>query len=127
MGLIVRKLKAGGVLLEDAPDKTQIPTRYVDEAVVQGWMKRINQRAHVRPAGPTMDDPLSTYNGTPHTFIHCDEIHIKTTQGVVKYKVTHQPDKYVEGESDDTLMTPEHYESGNTRVDHFYGVEKING
>jgi hypothetical protein len=123
MGLIVRKLKEGGIRLEDAPQKTQIPTRYVDNAVAEGWMARYGERAVVRPAGPTQDKLISTYSGTPHTFVHCDSIGISTVDADYMYKVVHQPDKYV-GNGDLTdKVTPEIYEAGNTRVDHFYGVE----
>lgn len=122
MGLIVRKLKGGGIRLEDVPDKTQIPVRYVDTAVADGWMKRINERAVVRPAGPQQDVLNSTYNGTPHVFIHCDQIVIYAVDADYVYKVTHQPDKYVDGEDDSAKVTPELYAAGKTRVDHFYEV-----
>lgn len=123
MGLTVRKLKGGGIRLEDAPEQTLIPTRYVDQAVAEGWMRRINERPVVRPAGPTQDILNSSFNGSPHLFIHCDTIIIYTVDGDYHYVVQHQPDKYVASGDDESIVSPEVYAAGDTRVDHFYAVE----
>lgn len=107
--------------------KCNVSQRYVSTAVSEGWMTRVNERAVVRPAGRTQAHLESSQTGTPHVFIHADEIHIKTLDGDVKYRVIHQPDKYAATGGDKKKVTPEMYEAGETRVDWFYGLELING
>jgi hypothetical protein len=59
--------------------------------------------------------------------MHADAIILKTTDGDVRYRVTHQPDKYVDGGKDTDKVTTEHYEAGNTRVDHFFDLKLEGG
>jgi hypothetical protein len=118
---------AGVEFVGDPPEQTTVATRYVDNAIAQGWATRVNERPVVRPAGPTMGDWNSSHSGSPHVFLHADEVVFHTTSGDVRYKVTHQPDKYVADGNERTKMTADHYEAGNSRVDHFYGLERIDG
>ena len=112
-----------GIHLEQAPDETALSVSYVDAAVQEGWMERVGERLVRRPAGPP-DRPTRAF----HTLVQCDALIIHTDEGDVKYWVTHQPDKYADdGEDsydDDTLVDQSIYNSGNTRVDHFYGLQK---
>ena len=55
-----------------------------------------------------------------HTFRHYEAMTVCGT----RYKVTHQPDKYADPGDDDTPVTDEVYGSGQTRVDHFYGLKR---
>jgi hypothetical protein len=119
-----------GVRFEgDAPQSTVVPVKYVDQAVREGWMQRVNERAVVRPAGRAMDE-WSGVQGSPHTFIQCDEIVIKTVDGDFRYRVVVQPDKYVAAQNGidvDKKVTPKLYESGKTAVVHDYTLERIDG
>lgn len=117
-----------GVQFEgEAPQETKVPTKYVEAAIAEGWMERVNERPVVRPAGPRQNVWSSTHNGTPHTFIHCDQIIFHMVEGDYTYEVVHQPDKYLADGHDDDTVTPEEYAAGNTRVDHWYGLELIDG
>ena len=156
MGLSIRKLAnktgdrlpngswplAGIKVLPETPDKFNVSTRYVDAAEAEGWMKRVNPRGVVRPAGPRQDVLSSSYSGQPHTFIHCDEIIFKTVDGDIRFLVVHQPDKYAvvdyevvnqeknlvrEVIDPNQKVTPEIYAAGQTRVDHYYGLERSDG
>lgn len=80
-----------GVTVEgDPPERTTAGLSWVNAAVSEGWLKRVNESAVVRPGG-TQEQPWST----AHTFIHADMLVINDHQrGPVAYKVTQQPDKY---------------------------------
>lgn len=111
---------AGIAIVGDVPEKTTVSTTWLDSAVDEGWARREGERLVRRPAGPA-----NRPNAVSHTFVHCDEVVLSTVDGEVRYRVTHQPDKYVADGDDDTPMTREHYAAGNSRVDHFYGLERV--
>jgi len=124
-----------GVRLENPPDKARVPTNVVTQAVAEGWASMENPTPVVRPAGPTQDQLFSTQSGEPHTFVHADAVVFHTVDGDIRYKVVHQPDKYADHDArtwempkfkggDDVSVTPEIYENGATRVDHFYDLVK---
>ena len=70
------------------------------------------------------------------TFVQAQAIVFHTLDGDVRYRVTHNPDKYADDSTvgernmpnddnshgDDTPVTDEMYASGQTRVDHFYDL-----
>lgn len=133
-GLVLRKLadKTGerlpggawplaGVRLEEAPDRTTITTQLLDQGISEGWLSVENDRVVVRPGG----EPGNEWRtDRVHTFRHADSVTFKTVDGDVTYRVLHQPDKYADPGDDNTKVTPEIYEAGATRVDHFYVIEK---
>jgi hypothetical protein len=126
----------------EPPEETTVATGYVDNAVAEGWMSRVNERAVVRPAGPKQNVYNSTHTGAPHVFLHCDEIVFHTVRGDTRYRVIEQPDKYAVVDLDvineekglvreiidpEKKVTQEIYEAGQTKVQHFYRLERING
>jgi hypothetical protein len=116
---------AGLQFMDGAPEEMILPTKYVDKLVSAGWAKRHNERPVVRPAGPNQGTFNSSYNGQPHVFIHCDKISIYCVDADYQYEVTRQPDKYVDNDNPADKVTPELYEAGKTKVDHFYGLKLI--
>jgi hypothetical protein len=106
----------------EPPKFTRVPSKWVVRGVAEGWLTLVGVRLEHRPGGP----PEDPYRVT-HTFTHADEVVLKTTpdQPDIRYQVTHQPDKYVEGGTDKTPVTPEVYAAGDTRVDHWYGLRLI--
>jgi hypothetical protein len=108
-----------GIELVDPPDACNVPVGWVDKAVAEGWITLEGARMVNRPGGPA-DDPTRVI----HKFTHIDALVIDTIDGEVRYRVVHQPDKYVADGDDDTPMTDEHYAAGNSRVDWFYGIER---
>lgn len=111
---------AGVQIMGEIPDEVTVPTSWVDRGVTEGWLELVNPRTVVRPAGPRQSVLNSTTNGGPHVFVHADAIVVKTLAGDVRYRVAHQPDKYADPGDDTTPVTPDVYDGGNTRVDHFY-------
>jgi hypothetical protein len=116
---------AGVVIEDEIQSSVRVPMSYVSKAIAEGWMTRVNEKVVVRPAGPNQKVFASSATGTPHVFFHADEIHIHTVGGDVKYKVTHQPDKYASKGDDSTQVTEKIYSAGDTRVDWFYDLELI--
>lgn len=119
-----------GVELVNDPDVTSVSTAFVDTARAEGWVTVEGEQIVTRPAGPA-DDPLRKL----HHFRHLDAIVFDTIDGPVRYRVTHQPDKYADGAAandgpvkgkfdDSTPVTDDLYAAGATRVDHFYIIEK---
>lgn len=132
-----------GVVFEgDPPTEATIPTGMVVTGVSEGWIERVNPTHVMRPAGPTQDVMESGHSGNPHFFTHCDEMIFKMHDGDYRYRVVHQPDKYaVTGKNlvneekglylevidPEMPVTPEIYALGETRVDNFYGLERVDG
>jgi hypothetical protein len=111
-----------GVKLEIAPDECRLSTSFVDRGINEGWLEGFGESLIRRPAGPA-DNPTRAW----HYFTHYDELVFHTVDGDVTYRVTRQPDKYVEGDETGVMsVTDEFYRSGETQVDHFYAVEKVN-
>lgn len=109
----------------DAPTRTRVSTRLVTRGIAESWLEGVNGQPVVRPAGPRQDVWNSTQTQTPHVFTHYDEIIFRTVDGDVRYRVTHQPDKYLADGADDDPVTPEDYAAGRTRVDWFYDLELV--
>lgn len=110
-----------GIQVVDAPDECTVGARWVTRGVAEGWIELEGARLVTRPAGPAHDPTAST-----HQFVHADALVIHSVDGDVRYRVTHQPDKYADHEEadDETPVTSEAYAAGGTRVDHFYGLER---
>lgn len=121
-----------GVRLLDAPPVAQVPTKVIATAVAEGWASLENETVVHRPGGPAADPWQVT-----HTFRHAEAIVFHTLDGDVRYRVTHQPDKYADYSQatfpdavdafdgdDDTPVTDDLYAAGATRIDWFYGIEK---
>jgi hypothetical protein len=104
-----------GVELTGAPEVCSTGVGWVTEGIREGWIVGENERVVHRPGGPA-DDPWRV----THTFRHFDALIIAD----VRYRVTHQPDKYADPGDDITPVTSEVYADGATRVDHFYGLAK---
>lgn len=121
-----------GVAIEgDTPAETRVPTSWVLGAAREGWVELVNPRPVHRPGGPPGMEWAVT-----HTFVHADALVVKTVAGDVRYRVTHQPDKYADHAAatypdrvapfdgdDETPVTDEVYAAGATRVDWFYDLE----
>lgn len=108
-----------GVELLDAPDTCRVPTGWVNKAVAEGWATLEGARVEIRPGGPAHDVAAIV-----HQFIHADVFVIHALGGDVRYRITHQPDKYVADGDDDTPVSTEDYAAGNTRVDWFYSLAR---
>lgn len=122
--------RAGVTVVGDPPPATRVPTSWVQRGKREGWIEVENERPVHRPGGPVGDEWSIT-----HTFLHADVIVLKTVDGDLRYRVTHQPDKYADyGQAtypdqvgafdgdDDTPVTDEVYAAGATRVDWFYDL-----
>lgn len=120
----------------ELPDECTVSTSFVQRAIAEGWAQLENARVVYRPSGPANDKWNAAY--PPHTFVQGDAVVFHFLDGDVRYTVTHQPDKYVastieyKGETintypdfslDDTPVTDDHYNAGDTRVDWFYGLK----
>ncbi len=117
----VRPWPLAGVRLEGAaPAETSAGTSWVAEAIREGWLVGEGERVVHRPGGPDGNRWAKT-----HTFVHYDALVLRTLDGDVRYRVTHQPDKYADPGDDDTPVTDEAYAAGATRVDHFYGLALV--
>lgn len=132
-----------GVRFEgEAPDQVSVPMDWVQRAVAEGWAELVNQRAVVRPAGPTQDVLVSSHTGAPHTFIQADEVIFHMIDGDYRYKITRNPDKYAVDSvgvvnadkgligvriSKTKKVTPEVYSAGQTEVCWDYMLERIDG
>jgi len=108
----------------EAPQRTRLSTRLVDRGIQQGWIRGVGERVETRPAGAPTTPWKTTPNAPrPHLFHHFDSLVV----GKIHYKVTHQPDKYADPGDDKTPVTDDVYQRGNTRVDWFYELERIDG
>lgn len=105
-----------GIKIEgDVPTETCFSTALVGNGLIEGWIELENEQIVHRPGGPADDRWRVT-----HTFRHADFIVLKTVDGDLRYRVTHQPDKYVNNDNDEDIVTDDEYIAGNTRVDWFY-------
>lgn len=108
-----------GVAIEgDCPERTAVPTSWVQKAVAEGWVTLEGDKPVHRPGGP-----VENVWATTHTFVHADALVIHTVDGDVRFKITKNPDKFVDSNDPEEKVTDEHYESGQTRVDWFYELE----
>lgn len=114
-----------GVTVVDPPQRTSAGVNWVNQAVSEGWMRRIGERPVARPGGP-FHAPWATV----HTFIHADRLEIDDhlTGETVSYKVIQQPDKYwSNGEPVEEYAFGDDTELATTEVKHFYLLELDNG
>ena len=110
---------AGLRLETDTPRLARVPTSWVDRGRSEGWISVEGATVAHRPSGPA----ANPWAGTPHTFQHYDVIILRTVDGDLRYRVTHQPDKYAEHGDDSTPVTDSMYAAGETRVDWFYDID----
>lgn len=111
-----------GVELDEALPTAEISTTYVAQAVAEGWAELEGESVVHRPGGP-----LNNRWAVTHTFVQADAIVFHLAGGDVRYKVMHQPDKYVDSGTDSTKMTDDKYADGDSRVDLFYGLKLDKG
>jgi hypothetical protein len=94
-----------GVVIEgEAPAQCRVSTTFVNRGVAEGWISLENQNVTHEPGGPPQNPWAVT-----HTFIAADAIVLHTVGAETRYRVTHNPGKYVEGDG--------------MRVDWFYDLE----
>lgn len=107
----------------DPPQWTTAGMRWASDAVREGWMRRIGERAVARPGGP-LDAPWSTN----HTFIHADKLIIEDKlRGDVVYRVVKQPDKYTaNGEPVEAYEFTDDGSLAGSEVNWFYELELEN-
>jgi hypothetical protein len=122
-----------GVKIDNKPTRTRVATSFVVKGIAGGWLTLDGIELAHRPGGPAEDPWRST-----HTFTHAKTLTLHTLDGDVVYNIVHQPDKYACSEKADLLgdhdteydnntpVTPEVYNAGHTRVDHFYELELVN-
>lgn len=93
-----------GVLLIEVPQSLIIPTSTVNAGRAEGWIELENAKVVHRSGGSEANPWAVT-----HTFEQGDALTFHTIEGDVRYKIVHQPDKYL----DDG-------QPGEARVDWFY-------
>lgn len=122
-----------GIRLEPVLDAARVPTNVIATGIAEGWITGEGETVVHRPGGPPEDLWREA-----HHFRHFDVLVFHTLdEGDVRYRVTHQPDKYADHaqatypeavkkfKADDTTkVTDEIYAAGATRVDHFYDLTK---
>lgn len=107
-----------GIRIENDPaDITALTTTIVAQGRAEGWLSVEGEQVVHRPGGPVGD-----LWRVVHTFMHYDAIVFHTVNGDVRFRVTHQPDKYAATGDDQTPVTDDAYAAGETRVDWWYGV-----
>lgn len=96
-----------------------IPTSTVKRGVEEGWITYPDGYSVVhRPGGNRLDPWKVT-----HTFTHTPALCFHTIDGPVQFRVTHQPDKYVDGRP----TTDDDVERSDAYVDWYYRAELMNG
>lgn len=121
---------AGAEIVGDPPTEFDFATGWVRKEVARGWVSLENPTGVERPSLP---EPAEVDGSAavaaehlladlpPHRFVHADVIVLDTvSHGVLRYRVTGQPDKYVDSDDPTEPVTLEQYAAGNTRVDAFY-------
>lgn len=109
--------------VDELPKVCRVSTGYVQKARQEGWAELEGEDVVHRPTGP----PDDLWRNGAHTFVQATAVTFHFQSGSVKYKVTHQPDKYVDSDNDKDKVTDEIYAAGKTRVDHFYDLERVHG
>lgn len=123
-GQEISSLPLKGVRPEgELPEECTVGNNFVARAISEGWASLVNQRVVFRPSGPANDRWGSAY--PPHAFIQADAVLFHFIDGDVRYDVVHQPDKYAASGDDATIVDDTIYQSGDTRVDHFYGLRLV--
>lgn len=102
--------------VDDPPAEAVLSQGFVLRGLQEGWIDGAGHRVVTRPAGPAEDPWMPTGSApAPHTFHHFDALIVAGA----RYRVVHQPDKYVDGD-DEAEVTAKLYRAGRTRVDWFY-------
>lgn len=97
-----------GVLIEgDVPQSVTVPHTTINKGRSEGWVELVNERVIHEPGGPA--DNLWAVT---HTFEQADEVIFHLLDGDVRYRVIHNPGRYVDGEG--------------YRIDWFYRLERMN-
>ena len=110
---------AGVGCVGEPPATLEISQKKVMEGKREGWITCEGEEVVHRPGGPA-DNPWQV----THTFLQLTALVFHFVSGDVRYKVMHNPDKYVEGKSAKAKVTDEIYAAGQTRVDFFYRLKK---
>lgn len=92
----------GGEIRESPPKRTVISTTKVQEGLVEGWIQLVGQKIVYAPAGPAEDPLRST-----HAFRQADAVIFRTVDGDVRYDVTRNPGKYLNGKPSDEAGNPD--------------------
>lgn len=108
----------GVVIQGEPPERCTVSTKLVEKGMSEGWIALEGARGLTRPGGSMVQPWAKSYS-----FVHADAIVFHCVGGDVRYRVTHQPDKYADPGDDDEPVTPDAYSAGQTRVDMFYGLE----
>jgi hypothetical protein len=123
-------VRVEGINGEQRPAVIGVGTTVVDNGRAEGWIEADGEQVVHRPGGPPDDQWRVT-----HTFRHYDTLTFKTVDGDLRYRVTHQPDKYAvtgrkRSKDDESVVletidpaktvTDQVYAAGDTRVDWFY-------
>lgn len=111
---------AGVEAVGEVPAEVDFPTHFVARGKAEGWITLEGEEVVHRPGGP----PDNVWAVT-HTMVQAQEIVLHLASGDVRYKVVHQPDKYVAEGTDKTKVSDELYAAGQTRVDYFYGCKLV--
>lgn len=123
---------AGVEITSDLHTEVNLPTSFIArhlnapwlEVVGVGWVSRPSRPEPLEVDGVLTVAPSNHHldgGPLPHSFMHAEAFVFDTlNHGKVTYRVVHQPDKYVDSDDPTERVTREHYDAGNTRVDHFY-------
>lgn len=108
------------------PAHIRVPQKVILHYMANGWVTGEGHEVVTRPAGTAAAPwaPTPTAPG-PHVFHHYQAFVFHTPDGTddARYRVVHQPDKYVASKGPTAKVTDEVYASGDTRVDWFYEME----
>lgn len=96
--------RAGVIFVEGPPKLARIPMSTISRGIREGWIEARNERV-VRAKG------APPRGRGEHVFVNADFIFIRDMEGPTRYRVTHQPGKYIDG--------------GKARVDWFFDAELI--
>lgn len=81
------------------PIRTCVSTKKVKDGLVEGWLTAKGETVVHRPGGPP-EEPWRL----AHTFIHYTEISFHTVDGVFRYRVARNPDKWPEWKHEGTEL-----------------------
>lgn len=107
------------IMTAEPQQRIQVPTDYAER---EPWIELVGVTFHGAPAGPASNPWART-----HEFKHVEELVLHMVDGDYRYRVVHQPGKYVgavhvndtEHEVSDAAGDP------NTHVDWFYDADLI--
>lgn len=108
----------GVVIQGEAPQRCTVSTKFIEKGVGEGWISMEGARGVARPGGSGAQPWAKAYS-----FVHAEAVVFHCVGGDVRYRVTHQPDKYADPGEDDTPVSADAFAAGATRVDMFYGLE----